>query len=361
MIELAHPQKKPSKLVALAITTTILIVSYIIMAQWAVKTPYHKMEIYEKLEWFKFTPLPKPKPISAPEENRTEEAEKPKAESTPTTPMPEKIELDIAKLKDVLKVDLTPKTPISAPTKTPSANPAMQKIKLDELLPELSQSPTLKGEGPSLPIPGMGKSNNKTGGNIQIKIADAGIDASAGKLASIGKTGRLLTGLKGKNAGLPGKEISLIDISKLGKNYSDFSPIFKALVEWIKKHPKPHPPAIMSLTRQSEREKDALRSVVQFHSGNRSFTLFLKVIESLYEVHIVLVEGNRLTYLIDSGFKKRSHYLRVGTATYADSSMTKLVACNTSQEKLSDQRTKEFYQIFLSWWNSVKEEVKHES
>ena len=129
----------------------------------------------------------------------------------------------------------------------------------------------------------------------------------------------------------------------------------------MKKNPAPHPPAIVSLTRQNRRDQDALRSVVSFRVGDRVFTLYLKVIESLYEIHIVLIEGRQLSYLIDSGFKKRSHFLRLGTATYADSAMTKLVACDTSLEKPSDRRTKEFYQVFLSWWDSVKGEVENGS
>ncbi|RMD98758.1 MAG: hypothetical protein D6814_06895 [Calditrichaeota bacterium] len=178
-------------------------------------------------------------------------------------------------------------------------------------------------------------------------------------MESLKKTGPVLAGPGGKSTGKRAvQEIALKDLSRFGQNYSNLNPIFKALVEWMKKHPAPHPPAIQSLTRQGNRDQDALRSVVVFRSGDRIFTLYLKCIESLYEIHIVLIENTNLAYLIDQGFKKRSHFLRLGSATYSDEAKTQLVSCNTTYEKPSDIRTKEFYQVFYSWWDSVKDSVQ---
>jgi len=64
------------------------------------------------------------------------------------------------------------------------------------------------------------------------------------------------------------------------------------------------------------------------------------------------VEGNESTYLIDRGFKERSSFLRSGGVSRGSNGA--LLAFGTTREAASNHRTTEFYQIFLSWWETVK-------
>jgi hypothetical protein len=82
--------------------------------------------------------------------------------------------------------------------------------------------------------------------------------------------------------------------------------------------------------------------------------MFLMCKEKLFEVRICLLEGNESTYLIDRGLKEKSSFLRIGSASRADSG--EIRAFGTVRQAASNQRAEQFYQIFLSWWESVKAE-----
>ena len=364
MIELTQPKPVKSKQIAAGITAGILLVVYIGLSFWNIKQPIRPLEIYAKLDWYKFTPMPQPKPIK---EVKKESGQKEQPKDIENTikkmPAPRKVDVDLNELRQILKIDQNPMI-TTRPQQKPkaTANPTMDKISINELLPQEVMEPLFKGDGPNLPIPSGIKSKKSSGQTTSLDIANAGNTSSSQDISSLQKTGTVLSGPGGKSTGdKPIQEISLKDLSSFGSNYSDLNSIFKPLVDWMKKHPAPHPPAIVSLTRQNDMGADALRSMIEFRVGDRNFTLYLKCIESLYEIHIVLIENTNLAYLIDQGFKKRSHFLRLGTANYADESMTKLVSCNTTYEKPSDKRTKEFYQIFHSWWDSIKDSIKDES
>jgi hypothetical protein len=99
-----------------------------------------------------------------------------------------------------------------------------------------------------------------------------------------------------------------------------------------------------------------LTSQVTFSIDNRRFEMFLLCVEATYEVRICLVEGNEVTYLIDQGFKKQSNYLRLGSLAWLPTG--EIHRFGSVLREASDQRTQDFYQIFLSWWETVKHEVE---
>ena len=97
-------------------------------------------------------------------------------------------------------------------------------------------------------------------------------------------------------------------------------------------------------------EPSFLTAATVFHSDERSFELFLMYNESLREVHVVLVEGNRSVYLIDRGFQEQSRSLREGTVRRSGGS---IVAVDSRSGAASSARSQEFYDVFLSWWTAV--------
>lgn len=97
-----------------------------------------------------------------------------------------------------------------------------------------------------------------------------------------------------------------------------------------------------------------LTAVVPFVSDGRELELFLMFNESLRELHIVLVEGEESVYLIDRGFQEQSRSLREGTVRRANG---EIVAVDSRSGAASSARAREFYNIFLSWWEVAKQNV----
>lgn len=97
-----------------------------------------------------------------------------------------------------------------------------------------------------------------------------------------------------------------------------------------------------------------LTSVVPFTSEGREWELFLMFNESLRELHIVLVEGDRSIYMIDRGFQEESRSLREGTVRRVDG---EIMAVDSRSVSASGERARDFYNVFLSWWEAVKDDV----
>ncbi|NIR77761.1 MAG: hypothetical protein GWO00_05035, partial [Gemmatimonadetes bacterium] len=102
-------------------------------------------------------------------------------------------------------------------------------------------------------------------------------------------------------------------------------------------------------------EPSFLTSVVPFSSEGREWELFLMFNESLRELHIVLVEGDRSIYMIDRGFQEESRSLREGTVRRVDG---EIMAIDSRSASASGERAREFYNVFLSWWESAKDDVE---
>lgn len=96
-----------------------------------------------------------------------------------------------------------------------------------------------------------------------------------------------------------------------------------------------------------------LTSRVPFHTADgREFDLLLMVKEANVELHIFLVESmNDATYLIDSGFQKESSSLRVGNVSYQENDIAEV---DSQMREARSDDTREFYQVFLSWWETVE-------
>jgi hypothetical protein len=97
-------------------------------------------------------------------------------------------------------------------------------------------------------------------------------------------------------------------------------------------------------------EPSFLTSVAEFANEGRSYELYLMFNESLREVHVVLVEGNRSVYLIDRGFQEQSRSLREGAVRRSGG---QIVAIDSRSGAASGERSSEFYDVFLSWWATV--------
>lgn len=162
-----------------------------------------------------------------------------------------------------------------------------------------------------------------------------------------------LTSIDDKKPLSPEVEVPIKRASELGEDYANLSPIYKALIEWMKKNPSQLTSVIKRF--MGYRNSD-LTSQSQVTLSDRFFEIFLVCHEKQYEIRICIVEAELSTLLIDKGFRKQSNYFRIGNVSRDNSG--RIFSFGTSQESPSDARTDEFYRIFLTWWEQVNSDEK---
>lgn len=347
MYLIAKRQSQQDKFIAGLVTACLLLGFYLILQRLAVPKMKQPTEVYEEINWKKFNP--RPKKITPPPEPVP--LKKPETITRPETPPNTVEKIDLSHLKSLALPTLNkPAVDLKNKTPQPANKSPQQKIEVgsSNLLAGFDQ---LLGTGKhtvNLPAPGKpGKEKNapglkiRAGNKVEISEANYG-------------TGNFSLGIPESKEVSSGKvKIDLVDMTHIGGNYEDLSPIYRALVEWMKRHPAQFPEVV---NRFMEKAPGDLTSLVNFQIGDRKFQMFLLCKESIYEIRICLVEGSQSTYLIDRGFKERSNYLRVGRVHRTPTG--KILSFGTRREAASDRRTRDFYQIFLSWWESVKPEVE---
>jgi hypothetical protein len=180
--------------------------------------------------------------------------------------------------------------------------------------------------------------NLTLGETSELKIVDTGYEPSQ----------KPLTSLTEKKPLSPEVNVPIKKASELGDDYSNLSPIYRKLIEWMKKNPSQLTPVIK---RFMGFRNGNLTSQTQITLSGRFFEIFLVCHEIQYEVRICIVEAGKSTLLIDKGFRRQSNYFRIGNASRDHSG--RIFSFGTSQESPSDERTDEFYRIFLTWWEQV--------
>lgn len=148
-------------------------------------------------------------------------------------------------------------------------------------------------------------------------------------------------------------QIGLRGLEDFGDRYSDLERIYRALAEWMKNNPAELPVPVRRLMAEDRWDPSFLSSRVRFEIAGRSFDMLLMCKEEIYEIHILLVEQSNATYLIDRNFQKESNSLRTGGVDVRQNTIT---AVQSNMQPAGLDRTQEFYQIFLSWWNTVSSE-----
>lgn len=121
-----------------------------------------------------------------------------------------------------------------------------------------------------------------------------------------------------------------------------------ALASWMRANPRDLPVGIQV---HLDYVPSFLTAAAPFTAGDREFELYLMYNESLRELHIVLVEGDRSVYLIDRGFQAQSRSLREGRVRRLEG---EIMAVDSQRRAASGERAQEFYDIFLSWWETAR-------
>ncbi|MDZ7266878.1 MAG: hypothetical protein ONB48_06125 [candidate division KSB1 bacterium] len=215
-------------------------------------------------------------------------------------------------------------------------------------------------------LPGQGRSRGFGGRNAAaegIRVGSGGAGetglgqglGAGGDDAGLGLPGRGISGRgTGNGSGAASAKVVLKNLQDFGGDYRSFTPIYKALAEWMRKNPRDLSEVV---DRFMGYQPGNLTAAETFWVGDRRFEIFLLCVEATYEVRVCLVEGDEITYLIDQGFKKQSNFLRVGSLTRLPG-QNAIHRFGSELREASDQRAQQFYQIFLSWWETVKHEVE---
>lgn len=123
------------------------------------------------------------------------------------------------------------------------------------------------------------------------------------------------------------------------------------LASWMRENAAPLPVGVRA---HVNFQPSFLTSSVPISAEGREWELYLMFNESLREIHIVLVEGDRSIYMIDRGFQEESRSLREGTVRRLDG---QIVAVDSRSASASGERAQDFYNVFLSWWESVNDDA----
>lgn len=190
-------------------------------------------------------------------------------------------------------------------------------------------------------------------GNYDVSGENFGIKGASGSEFKLGPGGgggrgggvRKSVG-DGKAIG-PGSGVS-VALRSFGEDDYHGKDIVNPLIEWMKKHPKPHP---YTMEQFLEHESGDLTSIVEFTVQDRPIEIYLRCTEKTKELAICIVQGGNATKLIDQGISERSHKLEIGSVlrNEDDRRIVNVISRNISPTR---EKTNIFMSIFLSWWNN---------
>ncbi|MEZ4698934.1 MAG: hypothetical protein R2834_01280 [Rhodothermales bacterium] len=340
---------------ALLVTGAVSLLSYglLLAASYSVDKPTR--QVFREVDLALFAP---PTPVLAPDPAPSESAapEEAPRETTREKPATAVRSLDQLDLSAFLPQELDVSSNDAPPEPTRSRQPAAGAggVETADALSGLGDLSALDGLNSALPAAGRGRAGRTSGnpnGGGDIAIASGSGGQGAARVGEqIGGDTRVVGGQQARqNAGLQqGPTVERISLDALGDDYANLE--VRELVDWMKKHPAELPIGIRQLVRH---RPSFLSSIAAFTVDGKAYELYLMCKESLYEVHIVLVEKEEATYLVDRSFQKMSAYLREGVVRRDGRD---IVAVNSRRDAASNERSREFYGLFLSWWEQARAE-----
>jgi hypothetical protein len=90
-----------------------------------------------------------------------------------------------------------------------------------------------------------------------------------------------------------------------------------------------------------------------FVAEGMTYEILLLFKDTMNELRICLIEGDRATLLIDTGLRERSNYLRTGDVIRGGADH-KIISIKSTQKPASEEETTRFYRIFQSWWSWIR-------
>lgn len=355
------PEKKedPKKrYYAASVTVAVVLTFYVALVIASVTDPdstkVYLTEITE-LNITRFQPkIPEPEVQEEPDEPMAQEESPAETEVVEEVSTPQRIDMSEV-LPEGVQVDLSVNRSPTETVQSRSSNQTQSRsLRLeDSEMQEIGGLQTLSGGELSSPRATRRSLAGDGGTEGSIGLAD-GPEISTGRsgITNGGGTGSLLSGPEVRDGNSEGLEVGLKNLSEFGDGYSDMDPILPDLIRWMKENPSELPQSVKSRMTDNRWDPNYLTSRVPFIINDREFDLLLMVKEADLEVHIFMVENkDGATYLIDDGFQRQSNSLVVGNVGYRNND---IVEVDSRMRPAGSQQSDEFYQIFLSWWDTVE-------
>jgi len=344
-----QPPRKNNPL-ALGVTAVLLLAAYIGLRVAALPQSNFMAQHYDDIDWMRFVPESRPVIEEAIEQPQSKQ---PSEMLESPSVMPRRIDL-AAELKE-LSFDLTAPAETNLPSRRTesSRSVAPQREQLALSNDDFSLNLSLDPSNLDSRLPSRGRAP-AGGDETGIDLSQSSGHAQSGGLKTE-SSGSGLSGPVGRaESGAVEVQVGLKNLNSFSGDYQNFSPIYRALIEWMQRNRTDMPEVV---DRFMGFQPGNLTASVTFTVNGRRFQMFLLCVEASYEVRVCLLEGDVVTYLIDQGFKKQSNYLRVGTSARLPGSNT-IHRFGSELREASSTRTQEFYQVFLSWWETVRHEVE---
>ncbi|WP_340106290.1 hypothetical protein [Rhodohalobacter sp. 8-1] len=339
------------------VTLALCLFGYILLAFIEVKEADSAREYIREISQLNITriaPKPEPELKEESEQPETEEIqEEPVEEAKPEPPkrinmsevLPEGVKVDLSINRDSRQPGARQQTET-----TPSRSLRIEDSELEQMggLKTLSDRGMRSSRADRRTL---GNNSDASSSGITME-ATSTLSGATGGMSGV-EGGSRLGGPTGRGTDLTGVEVGMKNLEDFGEDYSEID--YNALVKWMEDNPVALPVPAERLMSDGQFNQNQLTSRVPFFIGERQFDLLLMVSEERFEVRIILVENDNATFLVDRGFRGESNRLRVGGVGYQDGEIAEI---DSQMRDAGIDQTKEFYGIFLSWWESVKDEYE---
>jgi hypothetical protein len=301
-----------------------------------------QIKIIEEIR--KFIRPPEPEPREMPRETKKIQPRK--------RIVPERIESALNKLresqtpKDVAVKQkpeklVSPKLDLRRPTLRKDDRRPSSRIKMDDTMKEKRVR--------SLESSKVGEKVIEIARGSDIEYGDDS-DATLDRIVSGGKKG------PGTGAG-NGDDVMRFSIEPwdgYARGEDVISGVMEPLIEWIMNNPAEFSSVEQKFLRFDGGDLTSRATFILEGEGidGVKYELLLLFKTSIKELRICLIEGNTAIQLIDKGLLERSNYLRTGSVVYSG---LEKISIQSTQKVPSDEATKHFYQIFMTWWKRVKD------
>ncbi len=343
-------QKDPTKSIyAVLFTVAFCLMAYFILVSSSVSDPDARQIQMRELAQINLTRFQPPVEEPRVEEARREEPEvqeEPVAEVQMEERVPARVDLSDV-LPEGLRIEPETRTPETRTQRTPDADdsPALAMEDSDIALQDRSRMLS-RGDLSGIAARRSG-ADDDSGPRLGMDRGDISIGRRG---ISDDGAGGLLGGPRARGEQEDVNEVDVRDLADFGADYSDIGQLYFPLADWMRQNSAELPVAVRRMMTDGRWDDNYLTSRTTFYVGGREYKLLLMTREELKEVHIVLVQDNDAIYLIDRGFQRESNYLRVGQVGFRAGEIAEV---DSEMRDAGREHTQEFYQIFLSWWNSV--------
>ena len=345
-------QKDPAKGIFSVLATAVFCVAaYLILITSSVSDPDARQIQMREIAQINLTRFQPPVEEPSVEEAQPEEPEieeEPVREMEVEERVPARIDLSDV-LPDGFRLEPETRAPETRTQRTPDADdaPALAMEDTDIALHDRSRSLS-RGD-----LSGIAARRSGLGDDLGPRIGmDDRSDIGIGRrgISDDADAGSLLGDPRAREEQPDADRVDIRDLDDFGTDYSDIGTLYFPLADWMRQNSAELPVAVRRMMTDGRWDDNYLTSRTSFYVGDREFKLLLMTREELKEVHIVLVQGNNAIYLIDRGFQQESNYLRVGQVGFRGGEIAEV---DSEMRDAGREHTEQFYQIFLSWWNSV--------